>query len=69
LEKEFNDHLKSFDFVQIKIVLVEDSEKEFLSFWLLDNPANTEANYMDWVALIIRRFFHIICKELLVNID
>ena len=69
LEKEFNYHLKSFDFVQIKIVLVEDSEKEFLSFWLLDNPANTEANYMDWVALIIRRFLHIVGKELLVNID
>jgi hypothetical protein len=69
LEEELDNHLKGFNFVQIKVVLVEDREKEFLSFWLLDNPANSKANYIDRVALIIWMFIHIIAKELLVNIN
>lgn len=69
LEKELYDHLKGFDFVQIKIVLVKDSEKELFSFWLLNNPTYSEAYNINWVALIVLRLIHFVGKELLVNID
>ena len=69
LEEEFHDHLQGFDFVEFQVVLVEDREQELFADRFSKYPANSEADYIDGVALIALLLVHAIPEELLVNIN
>jgi hypothetical protein len=69
LEKELYDQLKSFNFVEIQVVLIQDRKEELFANWLPKNPANSEAYDIDRVTLIGLLFSHTVGKELLVHID
>jgi len=69
LEEEFNYHLEGLNFVQIKIVLVQDGKQELLSDWIFQDPANPKANDIDRITLMLWFLLHLVIEELLINID
>ena len=69
LKKELYDHLKSFNFVQFQVVLIQDRKEELFTNCFTKNPANSETYDINWVTLIALLFSHGVGKELLIDIQ